>query len=99
MRLAGTALCLTVLPHTSAHLRPCGTGAGAVGQLCKRGDDDEPLPVRVAAQARALAGRRVHQVGFGGQHGALVTVPAGQGPGVSSARDRQEGAPSAKRRR
>ena len=74
-------------------------GYGSVGQLCKRGDDDEPLPVRVAAKARALTGRCVQQVSFGGQHGALVTVPADQGPGVSSARNRQEGAPSAKRRR
>lgn len=76
-------------------------GYGAVGQLCKRGDDDEPLPVRVAAQARALAGRRVHQVGFGGQHGALVTVPAEQGAEAAGRprTGRLEGAPSAKRRR
>lgn len=75
-------------------------GYGGVGQLCTREDDDAPLPMRVAEKARALAGRHVHQVSFGGQHGALVTVPAGQAAsGAGRALDRQAGAPSAKRRR
>ena len=75
-------------------------GYGGVGQLCTKGDDDAPLPARVAEKARALAGRHVQQVSFGGQHGALVTVPAVQAAsGAGRALDRQAGAPSAKRRR
>ena len=56
-------------------------GYGTMNQLGKRDDEDEPLPRRMAPAPKALRGRPVTQLSFGGQHAALLADP---GPGGDS---------------